>query len=496
MAGNQRLDVKEYIGARYIPVFFDDGTGSAEWKSTFEYEPLTIVLHEGNSYTSRQYVPAGIAITNTAYWLQTGNWNSQIEAYRQEVRQFSDAIDRAQAAADAAQTAADGAQSTADGAVTVNNTQNTRLTNAESAIAELRSRPIAANKISNRTFIFIGDSYQAGRTSDGLTTSFLNYMENWGVLQDGKYWHNEIGGAGFAKPNNTFLMLLKAIENQLTPNEKTSLTDIVVTGCYNDSSETLAAIVSGIKAFNNYCKNTYPNAHITIVPAGWRRYGTQHPVTFQQLYRAVQAWYYGASEIGASFCAGAHSLLARIPAYISADQIHPTTAGYEALARVLVNSLTGGDDTFQVQELKSIISEFSFAIQGATGTNQWYICPRGNDVQYVTSTGWGINFQNVTRSNRPLIAGRGGFIPVGAAGPWPFVFTNGHYEGGSVDLVLHGYPEDGDTEIFREANGHWGVNADGVLGIFVVNSFSSDGGFGTFRVTQAYSDVATFSSIA
>ena len=40
MAGNQRLDVKEYIGARYIPIFFDDGTGSAEWRSTFEYEPL------------------------------------------------------------------------------------------------------------------------------------------------------------------------------------------------------------------------------------------------------------------------------------------------------------------------------------------------------------------------------------------------------------------------------------------------------------------------
>lgn len=68
----------QYIGSRYVPVFADP----AEWNNTRTYEPLTIVLHEGNSYTSRQYVPVGVELTNTDYWLETGNYNAQLEQYR------------------------------------------------------------------------------------------------------------------------------------------------------------------------------------------------------------------------------------------------------------------------------------------------------------------------------------------------------------------------------------------------------------------------------
>lgn len=75
------MSVREYVGARYVPVF----ATPIDWNSANTYEPLTIVLHEGNSYTSRQAVPAGIQITNTAYWAQTGNYNAQIEQYRQDV---------------------------------------------------------------------------------------------------------------------------------------------------------------------------------------------------------------------------------------------------------------------------------------------------------------------------------------------------------------------------------------------------------------------------
>lgn len=74
--------VRQYIGARYVPLFADP----AEWDNTKTYEPLTIVLHKGNSYTSRQYVPAGIDITNNDYWALTGNYNAQVEAYRAETQ--------------------------------------------------------------------------------------------------------------------------------------------------------------------------------------------------------------------------------------------------------------------------------------------------------------------------------------------------------------------------------------------------------------------------
>jgi hypothetical protein len=74
--------VRQYIGARYVPLFADP----AEWDNTKTYEPLTIVLHEGNSYTSRQYVPTGIDINNNEYWALTGNYNAQIETYRAETQ--------------------------------------------------------------------------------------------------------------------------------------------------------------------------------------------------------------------------------------------------------------------------------------------------------------------------------------------------------------------------------------------------------------------------
>lgn len=78
----ENTPVRQYIGARYVPIFAEP----AEWDNVRTYEPLTIVLHEGNSYTSRQYVPSGIDINNIEYWASTGNYNAQIEAYRQETQ--------------------------------------------------------------------------------------------------------------------------------------------------------------------------------------------------------------------------------------------------------------------------------------------------------------------------------------------------------------------------------------------------------------------------
>lgn len=78
----------KYVGARYVPLFADP----AEWNINSTYEPLTIVLHEGNSYTSRQHVPAGIQIDNEEYWALTGNYNAQVEQYRQEVKALGEEL--------------------------------------------------------------------------------------------------------------------------------------------------------------------------------------------------------------------------------------------------------------------------------------------------------------------------------------------------------------------------------------------------------------------
>ena len=73
------MSVREFVGARYVPIVV------GEWDNTRAYEPLMVVTYQGASYTSRQYVPAGIEITNTDYWVETANYNAQVEQYRKEV---------------------------------------------------------------------------------------------------------------------------------------------------------------------------------------------------------------------------------------------------------------------------------------------------------------------------------------------------------------------------------------------------------------------------
>lgn len=75
-----------YVGHRYVPKIM------GEWDNTQIYEPLSIVQYQGNSFTSRQYVPVGVELTNEEYWASTGNYNAQIEQYRQDVVNYQKSI--------------------------------------------------------------------------------------------------------------------------------------------------------------------------------------------------------------------------------------------------------------------------------------------------------------------------------------------------------------------------------------------------------------------
>ena len=121
------MAINRYIGARYVPKFAEP----IVWDKNNDYEPLTIVQYEGNSYTSKQAVPAGIELTNEAYWAVTGNYNAQIEGYRKDAK--------------AALATAQSAEAKADDAIEQATTQVTNETarakaaeqaNADSIIAE------------------------------------------------------------------------------------------------------------------------------------------------------------------------------------------------------------------------------------------------------------------------------------------------------------------------------------------------------------------------
>lgn len=229
------MAVTQYVGARYVPLFADP----LEWDKTKAYEPLTIVYHSGNSYTSRQYVPVGIEITNTGYWALTGNYNAQIEQYRAEVQRYDARITANDTAIKAEVERATAAEATKaptnhasaettygagnatnyghvrlatastpatsdatagvaatpkvvnDAVATASNTLQTSITAVEGDVAELRAQ-IGKSETIDSLFV-IGDSYLEGYNPDGNVTGFGNVIKR--ALKVATYNEDAQGGA-------------------------------------------------------------------------------------------------------------------------------------------------------------------------------------------------------------------------------------------------------------------------------------------------------------
>ena len=83
------MGTRQYVGARYVPAFADP----IQWDKQRIYEPLTMVTYLNNTYTSKKPVPQGVEINNEEYWALTGNYNAQVEQYRQEVESLKENVD-------------------------------------------------------------------------------------------------------------------------------------------------------------------------------------------------------------------------------------------------------------------------------------------------------------------------------------------------------------------------------------------------------------------
>lgn len=345
--------IKEYIGARYVPKFYDDGNGGAEWTNTVTYEPLTVVQHGGNSYTSRQFVPVGIQITNTTYWLETGNWNSQVEQYRQEVLTFDDRIDSAQDRADSAYTragtaltnaaTADGkavtaqnraddaytlaqtAKTTADGAVSVNTTQNERIAALE-----------AGGNIKN--IVAISDSWGDGWNGTTNINSWIYYMKQ-NLASGTTVYEAHEGGAGFAatgQHGHNFTALLQNLANNQTTEVKNKVSIVIAGGGVNDATSTAANITNGLLAFCTAAKTAYPNAKILVGCISGM--GKVQSVDVWNMQKVASSYMLGANKGGGSYVL--NSEFAAVGSPWTSDGNHLTD--YSEVGYYMAGALTSG----------------------------------------------------------------------------------------------------------------------------------------------------------
>lgn len=284
--------VREYIGARYVPVF----ANPAEWDSTRGYEPLTIVLYQGNSYTSTQYVPTGIDINNTQFWLNTGNYNAQVEAYRQEVLAF-------------------------DG----------RITAIEDELAE------------QSHLIVLGDSWGNPNTS-----WYSGWVEKLGNLLNCIPHNYCNGGASISSiSTNPSLSIYQQAQTAYSECKDLKVKYVIVVGGTNDftiAGFTGQMYVEGLTRLYGYLNTYFPDAFIRhyqnlCLMRDGSSAQTQNSVRFKNFmgsYRTVQNGvnYYG-------YLSYDLLLASYIPNFFGEDNLHPASNFGGYIANMIYQSLMG-----------------------------------------------------------------------------------------------------------------------------------------------------------
>lgn len=200
---------RQYVGARYVPKVM------GEWNKALQYEALSIVTFKGNSFTSKVPVPANIDITNTDYWVNTGNYNAQVEAYRTETAQLKTAL-------------------------------NNETTNRKNADKD--------------NILWIGDSYSVNynhKLPNGVR-DMLN-AKNW-------YEYSK-GGAGFAGrwADVSFNDLIQQAKNELSDTQKEMIKYVYIVGGANDSNFDWATLKPKVVSTVNNAKGSFPNAQVCFI---------------------------------------------------------------------------------------------------------------------------------------------------------------------------------------------------------------------------------------
>lgn len=234
------MSERQYVGARYVPKFYENPNGTAEWKANVPYEAMTIVTYLGNSYTSKIPVPpeSEAPDTDTLHWVLTSAYNYQLEEYKKAHDSLKENVEQYEKKTDSF------------------------------------LYPVS-NDINKKTIIFIGDSY--GDFS--MPNTFSHWYEQFQTISSKykfKKYYNMSGGSGFGVKGNDNRNWYEALQYVITSNNInfTDITDIYFVGLANDLSAFTSvkpidnSCTKGIDNVINYVNSNCPNAIIHILPVG------------------------------------------------------------------------------------------------------------------------------------------------------------------------------------------------------------------------------------
>lgn len=334
------MTVRQYTGARYVPVFADP----IDWDSTKTYEPLTIVYYQGNSFTSRQAVPAGIDITNSTYWAQTGNYNAQIEQYRTEVQTFDGRITKNSDDIDAIETVLPISEFDST------NTVDARFDAIESDITTISSNSwVTTNRIADNAVSFAKINQSAKnlltRPKIGVIgDSFSNASNEWPAIvgsANGKTVVNVATSAtGFTIGTPNFNTQL---ENLINNNDMSEFSHIIVYGGVNDwrvQHSTVSQMTSAFETFLNTFNTitgVKPKLIFAFCNVGY---------TSQSEYNGFSTWYYGCLDSLRNM--NMPGVVEYVPYWLQglasvfeSDNLHPNAKGEKYIAGFMEQLING-----------------------------------------------------------------------------------------------------------------------------------------------------------
>lgn len=200
---------RQYVGARYVPKVM------GEWNKALQYEALSVVTYLGNSFTSKVPVPANTDISNKTYWVNTGNYNAQVEAYRQETAQLEN---------------------------------------------QLNNEIINRKNDSKDNILWIGDSY-----SQNYSHKLPNGVRD---MLNAKNWYEySKGGAGFAGAwgGASFNDLIEQAKHEMSATQKEMIKYVYIVGGANDSSFSWTDLKAKVVSTVQNARNSFPNAQVCYI---------------------------------------------------------------------------------------------------------------------------------------------------------------------------------------------------------------------------------------
>lgn len=387
------MSVREYIGARYVPLFM------GEWDALVDYEPLCVVTHLGDSYTSRRDVPAGTSLTDETYWAVSGQYNAQVEAYRNEVRTFDgritqcendiddleekfpiqtadiadDAITTAKIVDDAITNdkilnAAITSDKIADGSIGTDKISDDAITNDKILDGAVTSDKIANNAITtnkildenvtvdklsddvkkmifSRTasiegtnFVVFGDSYTADNIPNSVEAYWPKKINNaLGTI----LYNYAVAGAGFGRTGQLISAQQNACQNDMTQDEADNTSIVVCLAGCNDllNNIPVADINTGINGFMTWAANFFKNADIFVVPYNWgfSKLTSGYNNIITNSLNSIMSNFTAqrVHVIPYAWCWNL-GIAARFQ-----NEVHPNIAGYNCIASHIMNAING-----------------------------------------------------------------------------------------------------------------------------------------------------------